>query len=186
MKEDTAKHPIISSRSAAATFAVITAFFWVIAFSGVAPAGLGMSALDLARADVIDEYEEPPPPVPEPQPEPPTAGGKPSPSGNSGSQSGSSGVSSYDSGYVEPSAATSSDGNAKPSKAKPAVAPDPAEKAAIELEPPSTDSSFLSAAFGGVGWLLPGLMIAIAIAAAVWMRVGRPDMGSPRATRSGS
>ena len=139
---------------------------------------------DVARADVIDEYEEPPPPAPEPEPEPTPGGDKPAPSGGSGSQSGSGGSYSYDSGYVAPAPVEEKGG--KPKRGDEKVSPEPREQPVVALESSSDDSSFLSAAFGGVGWLLPGLMLAIAIGAVVWMRFDRLDSASPRAPRKES
>lgn len=138
----------------------------------------------VARADVIDEYSEPPPPTPEPTPNPsPSGGGKPSDAGSGSGSQADSGVSySYDSSSTASAPAASN--AAKSKKSQKTVAPRASEAAAIALEPAAANSSFLSAAFGGVGWVLPTLMILIAIGAAVWTRLNRPKVRSSRVSRA--
>ena len=138
----------------------------------------------VARADVIDEYTEPPPPAPEPTPNPsPSGGGRPSDSGGGSGSAGDSGVSySYDTSSTATTSAAET--ATKPKKPDQTVDPRDRETAAVALEPPSGYSSFLSAAFGGVGWVLPSLMILIAIGAAVWTRLNRPKVRSSRVSRA--
>jgi hypothetical protein len=157
----------------------LLAGLFALGFAGGAflPAGV-------ARADVIDEYTEPPPPAPEPTPNPsPSGGGKPSNAGGgSGSQADSGASYSYDTSSTAPTPAASN--AAKSKKSQKTVAPRASEAAAIALEPAAANSSFLSAAFGGVGWVLPTLMILIAIGAAFWTRLNRPKVRSSRASRA--
>lgn len=141
-----------------------------------------------ARADVIDEYEEPPPPVPEPRPEPnPGGSDKPSPSVDSGSGSDSGSSYDYGSAYSAPTGGESS-GKKDKGKADRKQA-DPAPRApaavAVSLDPPSGDSSFLSAALGGMGWLLPSLMLLVLLATVIAKRYDQPKAKAPRVPRAG-
>lgn len=138
----------------------------------------------VARADVIDEYTEPPPPTPEPTPNPsPSDGGKPSNAGGGSGSQADSGVSySYDTSST--ASAPAAPNAAKSKKSEKTVAPRASAAAAIALEPAAADSTFLSAAFGGVGWLLPTLLILIAVGAAVWTRLNRPKVRSSRVPRA--
>jgi hypothetical protein len=151
--------------------------------SGLVPGSTGV-----ASADVIDEYEEPPPPVPEPRPEP-TPGGSDKPSPSAGSDSGSGSSYDYGSAYSAP-APTAGESSEKKDEGKAnrkEIKPDSEAPAvvAVKLNPPSGDSSFLSATLGGVGWMLPGLMLLILSAAAIAKRLDRPKVETPRVPRSG-
>ena len=172
--------------------AVAAAFYLLSASAAVNSTPLSSG---VARADVIDEYEEPPPPTPQPEPQPSPGGGggggggKPS-SGGSGSDSGTSYSYSSDSSTTG-SSADASAGKKKDKADKPErVAPEAERRASVALHEPSNDS-FFAAAFGGAGWLLPVLMIAFAIGAAVYMRFGnsgqsRIESPNPRTSRSRS
>lgn len=155
---------------------------FALSLSGVVP-----GSISTARADVIDEYEEPPPPVPEPRPEPnPGGSDKPSPSVDSGS--GSDSGSSYDYGSAY-SAPTGGESSGKKGKGKPdRKEAEPAQRApaavAVRLDPPSGDSSFLSAALGGMGWLLPSLMLIVLLTAVIAKRFDRPEVEAPRVPRA--
>lgn len=173
--------PIFVLVSAACLVALLGSV--ALSLSGVVP-----GTINTARADVIDEYEEPPPPVPEPRPEPDPGGSdKPAPSGDSGS--GSDSGSSYDYGttYSAPAGGESGgkkgEGKSDQKQGKPARRA-PAE-VAVRLDPPAGGSSFFSAALGGMGWLLPGLMLLVLLTALIAKRFDRGSVEAPRVPRAG-